>query len=201
MSDGEEKKRPNANYKLSKEHTDPEEITYHYNRERRLEKAPQSVRDLYREEPPKRFSLLRPLTGSRPRAMMFFTIVIACLMIVVISYLNLASDTYDFDGNRITIQAIVFDDTIIVALKKSVRTDALARLNKPYTGAVNIAIAPAIKAGTGQVMQPEDIFYHRIFFSAQTQENYSFAVPFRANELLMVFQSEKKTLNAKIKPE
>ena len=201
MSDSEEKKRPNANYKLSREHIDPEDIVYHYNRERRLEKAPQSVRDLYREEKPKRFSLLRPLVGSRPRAMMFFTIVIASIMIVAISYLNLASDTYDFDGNQLVVQAIIYNNTVIVSLKKSVKKDAFSRLNKPYNGAVNIAVSPAIKAGSDQIMRPEDIFYHKIFFTAEVQENYSFAVPFDAGELLMVFQSETKTLNLKIKPE
>ena len=199
MSDGEEKKRPNANYRLSKESADPDEIVYHYDRERRLEKAPQSVRDLYKESPPRRFSLMGPLVGSKPRAMLFFTIVIASLLIVAISFLNLASDTYDFDGNRLTVQAIIFEGTIIVALKKSARNDALNRLNRPYTGAVNIGVAPAMKAG--DEAEREDVFYHRIFFTAAPQESYSFAVPFDAGELLMVFQSEKKSLNVKIRPE
>ena len=199
MSD-EEKKRPNANYRLSRENIDPEEITYHYNRERRLERAPQTVRDLYRE-PPRRFSLLRPLAGSKSHSMVLLSIVVTCLMIVAVSYLNLASDTYDFDGNRISIQAILVEDTIIVALTKSVRKDILGRLNRPYNGAVNIAVAPAIKAGSDRVMQPGDIFYQTIFFTAASQEHYRFTLPFYANELLLVFQSEKKTMNARIKPE
>ena len=202
MSDSsEEKKRPNANYRLSKENANPEEITYYYNRKRRLEKAPQSVRDLYNEEPPRRFNLIGPLINTRPKAMMFFSIVIACLLIVAISFLNLASDTYDFDGNRLTVQAIMYEGTTIVAVKKTVKKDVLARLSKPYRGAVNIAAAPSIRSGSDQIMQPQDIFYHRIFFSAESTENYRFALPFDAGELLIVFQSEKKTLNVKIKPE
>ena len=201
MSDDEEKKRPNANYRLSKEHINAEEITYHYSRERRLEKAPQAVRDLYKEQPRRRFSLLGPLTGSKPQAMMFFSIVIASLMIAAISYLSLASDTYDFDGNRLSVEAIIFENTTIVALKKTVRKNTLARMSKPYNGAVNIAVAPAIKAGSGQVMQPEDVFYHRVFFSGESQEIYRFALPFDADELLIVFQSENKTLSVRVKPE
>ena len=199
MSDENEKKRPNANYRLSRENADPDEIVYHYNRERRLEKAPQSVRDLYEETPRRRFGLFGSLVNTRPKAMMFFSIVIACLMIVAISYLNLASDTYDFDGNRLAVQAIIYEDTIIVALKKTIRKDALARMARPYNGAVSIAVAPALKAG--QVMQSEDVFYHRIFFTTEQQENYRFALPFNAGELLLVLQTEKKTLNVRIKPE
>jgi len=199
VSDGEERKRPNANYRLSKESADPDEIVYHYDRERRLEKAPQSVRDLYKDSPPRRFSLLGPLVGSKPRAMLFATIMIASLLIIAISFLNLASDTYDFDGNRLTVQAILFEDIVIVALKKSVGSGPLARMNRPYTGAVNIGVAPAMKAG--EAGEQEDVFYNRIFFSAAPKESYSFAVPFNSGELLLVFQSEKKTLSVKIKPE
>jgi len=41
--------RPNAAYKLSGEGNPPDnsELVFYYNREKRLEKAPQPVRDLY----------------------------------------------------------------------------------------------------------------------------------------------------------
>jgi hypothetical protein len=199
MSEGGEKKRPNANYRLSKESANPDEIVYHYNRERRLAKAPQAVRDLYdADKQPKRLGLFRTLTGTKPRAMMFFTIVIACVMIMAISFLGLLGDTYDFDGNRLTVQAIRYEDTSIIALKKTIRKDIIARLRNPYNGAVNIAVTPAAQAG-----QPvsQDIFYHRIFFTADQEELYRFAVPFDSEELLLVFQSETKTLDVRIRPE
>lgn len=201
MSDGEEKKRPNANYRLSKEKFDTEDITYHYSRERRLEKAPQSVRDLYEEKPKRRFGFLGSLANTKPQRMMLASILVASLMIAAISYFNLASDTYDFDGNRLSVEAILFEGTTIVTLKKTTGKNAITRLNKPYNGAVNVAVAPAIKAGSGQVMQPEDVFYLRVFFTAESQEIFRFALPFDAEELLVVFQSEKKTLSIKVKPE
>jgi len=200
MSDGEEKKRPNANYQLSKANANPEEITYHYNRERRLAKAPKAVRDLYDEEkkPKQRFSLFRPLTGSKQHATMFYSIIVACLLILAISFLGIVGDTFDLDGNRLTVQAIRYEETVIVALRKTVRKGALALLSKPYNGAVNIAVAPAAKTG----QQPrDDIFFHRIFFTAEPQEFYRFALPFDSEELVLVFQTEKKTLDVRVKPE
>ena len=202
MNNSEEKKRPNANYKLSKENSNPEEITYYYNRERRLERAPQAVRDLYNEESPRRrFNFFRSLSGAKPRSIMLATILMASIMIAAISYFNLASDTYDLDGNRLTVQAIIYEDTIIVALKKSTRKDKVSRYVNPYTGAVNIAISPALRTGSDRVLQPEDVFYHRIFFTLEPVEFYRFAVPFDPAELAMVFQTEKKTLSLTIKPE
>ena len=200
MSDDQGKKRPNANYRLSKENTNPEEITYHYNRERRLEKAPQAVRDLYKERPKQRFGLLGPLISTKPRLMMFGTIVVFCIIILLISFLGLVGNTYNFDGNHLTVQAINFEGTIIITLKKTVRKDIFARLSKPYNGAVNIAVSPVLK--TDEVMGMQDIFYNRIFFTAEPEELYRFSVPFDPSEsLLLVFESEKKTLNVKVKPE
>ena len=195
MSDGGEKKRPNANYRLSKENANPEDITFHYNRERRLAKAPQAVQDLYNKDPPKRFGLFRTLTGTKPRATLFFTIVVICVMVFMISFLGLVGDTYEFDGNRLTVQAIRYADKVIIALKKSTKKGAFSN---PYNGAVNIAVTPAAKAGEAM---PEDVFYHRIFFTTEQQETYRFVLPFDSEELLLVFQTEKKTLDVRIKPE
>ncbi|MDR1858996.1 MAG: hypothetical protein LBQ69_05950 [Treponema sp.] len=197
MSDDGEKKRPNANYRLSRENANPDDIVYHYNRERRLAKAPQAVRDLYNDKPKKRFGLFGPLVDTKPKLIMFGSIVVACIMIIAISFLGLFGDTYNFDGNRLTVQAIRYEGTIIMALKKTVRKDALARLGNPYTGAVDIAVAPPAKAD----QPPQDIFYHRIFFTAEQEELYRFAVPFNSEELLMVFQTETKTLDVRVRPE
>ena len=80
--------RPNAKYKLSKPDGSPrdeEHLTFYYSRERRLAKAPRPVQDLYAEGKRPRFSLLRPLVGSKPRAMLFFSIVLLCAAILALS--------------------------------------------------------------------------------------------------------------------
>jgi hypothetical protein len=64
--DNKEKKRPNAKYKLSNENPQTVEIVHYYNREHRLAKASQAVRDLYEEQPRRRFGFLHTLTSSRP---------------------------------------------------------------------------------------------------------------------------------------
>jgi len=209
MSDGEQKQRPNANYKLSKENTPDEtvneEIVYHYNRERRLEKAPQSVRDLYNtpQAPVNRFNLLKPLVRTKHLTMMFISIVIISVFMLAISLLGLVGDSYDLDGNQISIQALRYEGIIIVTVNKTVKKTGLARFSRSdpaYTGAVDIAVQPAM-TGADHGWQPTDIFYHRIFFTFEPEENYRFSVPFDVEELALVFKSETKTLSLKLKAE
>jgi len=195
MSDNEEKRRPNAKYKLSKENMDEDDIVYHYDRESRLEKAPKAVRELYNEQPvPKRTNLLRPLINTRPKSMMFASIVIMCLAILIMSIFGFAGTSLNLEGNMLAIQAIRYEGAVIVAIKKSVKKDFRSRFTEPYTGAVNIAVAVSNT-------RPEDVFYHRIFFTTDPLESYRFSVPFDSEELVFVIQSEKKTINTKIKPE
>jgi len=194
MSDNGEKKRPNAKYRLSRENASEDEIVYHYNRDRRLEKAPQSVRDLYSEQPvPKRANLFRPLINTRPKSIMFASIVIMCLAILIISIFGYTGTSLNLEGNLIAIQAIRYEDAVIVAVRKSISQGIRNRFTDPYTGAVDIAVADGNSF--------ESVFRHRIYFTREPVESYRFAVPFNSEELTFVLQSEKRTINARIRPE
>jgi hypothetical protein len=201
--DSNEKKRPNANYKLSNENASTEGIVYHYNRERRLEKAPQSVRDLYKAEPVQKFNFIKPLVRTRPLAMMFATVVVASLLILVVSVLGLASNSHNLDGNQVSIQAIRYEGATIMIVRKVVKKSGLGRvsnLNSAYSGAVDIAVQPLIKPGI-EDSPPEYIFYHKIFFTFEPEESYRFTVPFDSGELALVLKTEKKTLGLTVKTE
>ena len=193
--------RPNANYRLSHEKADPEEIVYHYNREQRLAKAPQAVRDLYKEDArPRRFGLFRSLVDTKPKVMTFASIIVACLAIWAISIFGLM-DTHTLERNQLTVQAIKYEGAVIISIKKSVPKTLLNRIADPYTGAVDIAVSPTLKAGEEQGYGPKDIVPHRIFFTHESPEFYKFSVPFDSNELTIVFQTEKKSLGITVKPE
>ena len=207
----EEKERPNAKYKLSNEnaHLKEEEIVHYYDRERRLEKAPQSVRDLYKMETTYRFNLLKPLVRTKPLAMMFFTIIVICVLILVFSMLGFAGADNTLDGNRLSIQAIRFEGNIIMAVDKSIRKgsimDRFSASALPYTGAVDIAIQPLLKSGEAGAEArseiPEDLFFHKIFFTFEPEEHYRFSVPFDTDELAVVMRTETKALRLTVKAE
>jgi hypothetical protein len=199
--DDKEKKRPNANYKLSNENINETEIVYHYNRERRLEKAPQAVRDLYREQPRRRFGFLHALVGNKPGAMLFGTIVFLCVFMLLLSFFGFTDDSRELDGNILSVKGKNYEGTVIIEVRKKPRKDKFARNIKPYTGPVNIAVFPPAKTGQEQSPQAANIFYQKIFFTNESEENYRFSVPFAQSELAIIFQTEKKTLNMTIKPD
>jgi len=191
--------RPNANYKLSKGDDidiayEKENLTFYYNRERRLAKAPQAVRDLYKNKDQKfnKFNLIKPLVADKPRAFIFTSIVILVLMILVLSVLGYFTKTYKLEGNKLEISGTIYEGTTIIIVKKTINGKS-----QVYTGAVDIAVSPP--AETEDEQYP--VFYHRIYFTFDTEEEYRFAVPFDSPELLMVLQTEKSSLRIKFTPE
>ena len=187
--------RPNANYKLSvsgkANQVDEENLTFYYNRERRLAKAPQSVKDLYKEDKKhSRFNLLRPLVADKPRAMLFFSIIIISAVICMVTLFGLTDKSFQMEGNKLEISGIRYEDVVIVVMRKT------AGGKSYYSGAVEIAVSPALDAG-----EEFPVFYHRVFFNPVPEEEYRFAVPFNSAELAMVLQTERGELRLKFKPE
>jgi len=197
--DDKEKKRPNAKYKLSHEKVQGPEVVYHYSRERRLEKSSQAVRDMYTEPPRRRFGFLHALTGTRPNAMLFGTIIFLCAVMLIFSYFGMAGDSRELDGNILSVKGKNYEGTALIEVKKTHRKDKFARNIKPYTGAVDIAVFLPAKSGQEQSPQPANIFRHRIFFTNEQEEHYFFTVPFDQSELALIFQTEKKTVNMTMK--
>ena len=192
-------KRPNAKYKLSKpdkvDAYDEQNLVFYYNRERRLAKAPQIVRDLYTKKKQSRFgrfNLFAPLVADKPRAMLFFTIVILYAFIYVLSLMGYFDSSYSLDGNKIEIEGAKYENMAIVTVKKTTGKNE----SSAYTGAVDIAVSPVVTDG-----EDFPVFYHRVFFSLDGVEEYRFVVPFDSPELLIVLQTEKSKINAKFKPE
>jgi len=202
MTEEEKKPRPNAKYKLSKpdgpNKAAEENLVFYYNRERRLEKAPQAVKDLYnKDKTNRRFSLLGPLIADKPRATVFFTIILMCVAIVIVTLVNKTGGVYSLDGNGIVISGTRFEGASIVVLTKTVKKNA----GNAYTGAVDIAVSCPVNDSVVNNGEDYPVFYHRIFFSMEPVEEYRFAVPFDSPEQLLILQTERNTLQIKFKPE
>jgi hypothetical protein len=198
----EEKERPNANYKLSNQNIEGEEIVHHYNRERRLQNAPQAVRNLYEKQPRRRLGFFYSLVGTKPNAMLFGTIIFLCVMMLMLSFFGFTGDSRELEGNILSVKAKKYEGTVLIDVRKVPRKDKIARNArniKAYMGPVEIIVFPITEKGKEQNQQPTDVFFHKIFFSNDQEEHYIFTVPFDQNELGFVFQTEKKTLSLTIK--
>jgi hypothetical protein len=195
-----EEKRPNANYRLSNENTEGVEIVRHYNRERRLEKAPQSVRNMYEEQPRRRLGFFHSLLGTKPNAMLFGTIVFLCVLMLMLSFFGFTGDSRELDGYVLSVKGKKYEGTVLIEVRKTPRKDKFARHLQPYTGPVEIAVFPVAKKGKEQNQQATEVFFHKIFFTNDQEERYLFTVPFDQSELGFVFRTEKKTLSFTVKP-
>jgi len=199
--DSKEQKRPNANYKLSNENAEGVEIVKHYNRERRLEKASQAVRNMYEEQPRRRFGFFYSLLGTKPNAMLFGTIIFLCVVMLMLSLFGFTGDSRELDGYVLSVKGKKYEGTVLIEVRKTPRKDKFARHLQPYTGPVEIAVFPAAEKGKEQNQQTTEVFFHKIYFTNNDQEEqYLFTVPFDHSELGFVFRTEKKTLSLTVKP-
>jgi hypothetical protein len=197
MSDNEEKRRPNANYKLSKENIEPEELIFYYNRETRLAKAPHAVQDLYNEPPRKRGGLFRSLFGNKASLMTFFSIIMCCALLIIASYVS-GDKTTTIEGNQLFAQAERYEGVVIVTLQKKRDNNLISRLRRPYTGPVDITVMPT-QTGSGDQNEAQEVFRHQVTFTREQREQYRFTLPFDSDELTFVFQAGQKILGNVVK--
>jgi hypothetical protein len=162
--------RPNAGEALTEARRDEEGPRFYYSRERRLSKAPPSVRALYEDRGKPGFSLLRPLVSSRPNAILFGTMMALVLITLALSFSGLSGGK-DYRGNRISLSAVRYDGAALVTLKKT------ATGGEAYTGPLALTVSPAAKAAPP--------YPHRVVFSSRKTEEFRFSVPFDDAELLI----------------
>ncbi|MCL2264421.1 MAG: hypothetical protein FWC22_00130 [Treponema sp.] len=192
--------RPNSNYKLSNTGQNPsseEGLTFYYNRERRLENAPQSVKDLYKKETAKpRLGLLGPLIADKPRRAIFFVIIFLCILIFALSRLGFFDNTYSLDGNKIDVSGKIEGEDTFIILKKTIEKEGA------YIGTIEIVVSIPVKNEQEAVsVEDQQVYSHKILFTSDKIQMFSFPVPFNVKELLMVIQSEKSTVKFSFKPE
>ncbi|MDR0601041.1 MAG: hypothetical protein LBG42_01540 [Treponema sp.] len=176
--------RPNAEYPLTRR-PEAEDPVFYYSREKRLSRASEPVRALYREEPKKR-GFLRSLTATKPLATLFASILILSAFILVLAVFGGAEDSRTLGGNRIRVQAMKYEGETYLVLTKT------AGKGNVYTGPVDMAVAPEVPGGAEDTPYP--VFRNRIFFSLREEEEYRFSVPFEADRLVMVIQGENGSL-------
>jgi hypothetical protein len=117
-------------------------------------------------------------------------------MMLILSVIGYFDTSYKLDGNRLFIRAIRYEGSAIVTLKKTQDTDRRGNV-LAYSGPVDVAVSPVVQTSEEEY----SVFYHRVFFSLEPEEEYRFAVPFDSPQLAMVLQTERYTLKIVIKPE
>jgi hypothetical protein len=182
----------------AKPKTNGEELVFYYSRERRLEKAPESVRRLY-DMPEKRPNFFRTLVATRSRAMLLMTILFMCGVILLLSFITNLDSSVSLRENRITVAALGFlseqDPVTYIAVKKTARNE------KAYTGIVDLAVSVPLTDEEMESGVEAPIAVERIFFTLNPEEDFRMSVPFTAPELLIVLRAEEDQVSLRVKPE
>jgi hypothetical protein len=151
---------------------------FYYSRERRLLKAPASVRALYEDKGASGFNLLRPLVSTKSNAVLFGTMVVLVFITLVMSFSGLTGEK-TYRGNRISVSALRYEGAVLVVLKKTGRPSA-------YTGPLDIAVSPADAADSPP-------YPHRVTLSSRRAEEFRFSVPFDGPEFLITVSASPET--------
>jgi hypothetical protein len=163
-----------------------ENLTFYYSRERRLERASESVRRLNSQGHQRPPNFFRTLTSTRASAFLLLAILMLVLTFGVITFLGMFQNRVLFLGNSVELSALRFKGSTYTVIKKTVKSQ------KPYVGPVDLAIR-----GTSPSGGP--ISVQRIVFSNDKAEEFRLALGGEWETLVVILQAQgsKATLQCK----
>ena len=172
----------------------PEEdrdIVYYYSRERRLNRAPRTVKELVNSSDKKR-GLVKTIFGNRGNMLVFMSIIMICIMFYMSNRPGgTASPEFIIGNNQVTVTILEEDSILFLSITKIIP----ARANV-YTGAVDIAVSPTLYD-----TEEPPVMSHRIFFSFNTREDYLVSLPFDGDSFIVMIQTEHETMARTIRRE
>jgi len=91
-------------------------LNFRYSRERRLERAPEIVRETYRRGYTPNRGFIKGLTANAGLRSVFFAIIILSVVIVGVTLFSDSPDTGRFDGATARLKAFLYGDTVYVSV-------------------------------------------------------------------------------------
>lgn len=102
MSDFEEKK--------------PDSFAYHYNREKRLERAPENVKNAYEHGYTPNKGFIKGLTANAGTRSIFFSIIILSALIIGLALFDSPAGSASIEGIPVRLKALYFDESVFITL-------------------------------------------------------------------------------------
>jgi hypothetical protein len=117
-------------------------------------------------------------------------------MSFIMSYRAPVTGGKTLGNNTIRASAAVSEGSAFITITKTI-----ASKENPYTGAVDIAVSSVLTSQEKREGVQAPISAQRVFFTLEEAEEYRFAVPFIAKELLILMQGGERRITFRIKPE
>ena len=154
---------------------DKREPGFYYSRERRIERASQEVKDIYRGDSRKGFMRL---FGSKGNLMIFLCILMIIAMSALGRYIVRRGEGISLGGNTISASLLLDGDDLFLAILKTAQ-----RSGEIYIGEVEIIITPASQGDS----EPYTV---RTLFSPIESESFLFLLPFDGNDFFIIMRTE-----------
>lgn len=154
-----------------------EPMTFYYSRERRLERASESVQRLNSQTHQRPPNFFKALTSSRASAFLLLAILMLVLTFGIITFLGILQNRAVFLGNSMELSALRFKGSTYTVIKKTVKSQ------KPYVGPVDLAIRGASPPGGPVSIQ-------RIVFSNDKTEEFRLALGGEWETLVVILQAQ-----------
>jgi len=91
-------------------------LKFHYNRERRLEHAPEEVRRAYEEGWTPNRGFIRGLTANTGLRSIFFVIIIMCVTIFGVTLLGGSAGSTTVEGVDVRLKAFLYEETVYLTV-------------------------------------------------------------------------------------
>ena len=199
MTDNEKKQSSSADFTdgpVALDDNVERDAVFYYSRERRLERASQTVRDLH-DGKPIRPSLSKTLFATKGNVLVFATIVIFTVFGLTSRMVGRERDSVravSLGRNSLALTIVPVEGALVMGMIKTV-----PKSGEFYTGAVDIAVSPATSSTKdGEQPQSPPVFTHRIFFNPVQSEHYQVSLPFEGTGFILLINTGEEQKSVRL---
>jgi hypothetical protein len=177
-----------------------QDTTFHYSRERRLNRASPEVRAL-NDGKHARPTLRKILFGNRANIMLFISIIVISVFGLAINYFNRDNretspgSTTRLGENHLSLVILRFEQTLILTIVKDAPESG-----EVYIGEVDIAVSPVMpRLSEAETEEEITVFSHRIFFGPVDSETFRITIPFEGEDFFVILRADEEQRSVRLR--
>ena len=167
------------------------EPVFYYSRERRLSRASPGVQAL-NDGKPIRASIRKTLLATRSHRLIFFSLIFACVSLVLASRFTARESAAKLGGNAIVLRIAREEGVLILDIAKT-----SPKSGEVYIGAVDLAVSPVLSKQ--EEAESPSLFAHRIYFNPVESETQRVSLPFDGDDFFVILKTENEQKSYRIK--
>jgi len=134
-----------------------EKIVYHYDRERRLANAPESVRNAYKKGYTPNKGFIRGLTANAGLKSVFITIIILSVAVVALTLFRDSPGSASAGGYDFKLKAFLYEESVYVTLRCAPAANAKKTAPSASAGSVPVTAVITALDRAGNVLETREL--------------------------------------------